>query len=98
MAANSATDQTPPAAEQPTGELMSVNETIARFRGERVLIKVTEDDEDHWPSQGCVVAHSPDRGGERIPGYAIPRGMRNGGLRERRGQERSVGLPPNHFG
>jgi hypothetical protein len=41
---------------------MSVNEAIARFRGEWVLMKVTEYDEDHWPSQGYVVAHSSDRG------------------------------------
>ena len=40
---------------------MSVNEAIARFRGEWVLMKVTEYDEDHWPSRGYVIAHSPDR-------------------------------------
>jgi hypothetical protein len=61
MTANLATDQTSSAAEQPTGELMSVYEAIARFRGEWVLMKVTEYDEDRWPSHGYVIAHSRDR-------------------------------------
>src|SRR5262249_50521995 len=55
------TDQTTTATEQSTGTLMSVNEAIARFRGEWVLLKVTEYDEDYWPSRGYMIAHSPDR-------------------------------------
>src|SRR5262245_35683730 len=61
MTANAPEQITPP-AEQPGGTLMSVKEAIARFRGEWVLMKVTEYDEDHWPSDGYVIAHSLDRG------------------------------------
>jgi hypothetical protein len=63
MTANLTTGQPASAAEQSSGEFMSVNEAIARFRGEWVLMKVTEYDEDHWPSRGYVIAHSPEREG-----------------------------------
>jgi hypothetical protein len=48
-------------SEAPVGELMTVDEVIARYAGERILMKVTEFDEYGWPQRGYVLAHSPDR-------------------------------------
>ena len=45
----------------PDGVLMTMDEAIAQFHGEWVLMKVAEHDEDHWPSKGYVIAHSPQR-------------------------------------
>jgi hypothetical protein len=63
MSANAQVHQTPSEAEQSAGTLMTMNEAIARFHGEWVLMKVTEYDADHWPSKGYVIAHSPKREG-----------------------------------
>ena len=41
---------------------LTVDETIARYRGDWILMKVTGFDEDGWPGQGYVLAHSPRRG------------------------------------
>lgn len=41
----------------------SQDEAIARFYGEWILFQILEEDEDHWPIRGLVVAHSPDRDG-----------------------------------
>jgi hypothetical protein len=62
MTANAHVDRSLPANYQPDGELMTVKEAIAKFHGEWVLMKVTAYDEDHWPSEGYVIAHSPERG------------------------------------
>ena len=63
MTANTHIGQTPSAAEQPAGTPMTVDEAIARFRGEWILMKVTERDADYWPTKGYVIAHSRDREG-----------------------------------
>ncbi|HEY7036109.1 MAG TPA: hypothetical protein VH482_32550 [Thermomicrobiales bacterium] len=39
---------------------MTIDEAIARFQGEWVLMKVTAVDEHHWPSQGYVIVHSSE--------------------------------------
>lgn len=62
MTANTGVEPPAVSGEHPTGTLMTVKEAIARFHGEWVLMKVTEYDEDHWPSEGYMIAHSPDRG------------------------------------
>jgi uncharacterized protein (DUF2336 family) len=49
------------AIEQAGGVLMTVDDAIARFRGDWVLMKVTDHDDAHWPTQGYVLAHSADR-------------------------------------
>jgi len=41
----------------------SQDEAIARFYQEWILFQILEEDEDHWPIRGLVVAHSPDREG-----------------------------------
>ncbi len=61
MTANVHVEQSLPANYQADGELMTVKEAITRFYGEWVLMKVTEYDEDHWPSEGYVIAHAPER-------------------------------------
>jgi hypothetical protein len=38
---------------------LPLDEIIARHRGEWVLMRVTNHDEDYWPSEGYVVAHAP---------------------------------------
>src|SRR6266508_292831 len=37
---------------------LTLEEIIARFRGEGVLMRVTEHDEDHWPAKGYLMAHA----------------------------------------
>lgn len=49
-----------PMSEHPFGELMTVTEAIDRFRGDWVLMKVTEMDDHHWPSNGYVLGHSSE--------------------------------------
>jgi hypothetical protein len=39
-------------------ETLTLDEIIARHRGEWVLMRVTRYDEDHWPAEGSVVAHA----------------------------------------
>ena len=41
---------------------LSLDKIIARFRGEWVLMRVTGHDEEHWPSEGYVLAHAPTQG------------------------------------
>ena len=43
------------------GHELSVDEVIARYHGEWILLLVTRFDERFNPVQGVVVAHSPDR-------------------------------------
>jgi hypothetical protein len=45
-----------PAAEAEP-ESMSVDEVIARYPGQWILMRVTAHDEDKWPSHGQVLAH-----------------------------------------
>ena len=40
----------------------TVEETIALYRDEWILMKVLGFDKDGWPERGLVVAHSPRRG------------------------------------
>jgi hypothetical protein len=40
-------------------ETLSIDEIIARHRGEWVLMRVTEDDEDGWPERGYLLEHAP---------------------------------------
>ena len=40
----------------------TVDETIALYRDEWILMKVSGFDEDGWPERGLVLAHSPHRG------------------------------------
>jgi hypothetical protein len=38
-------------------EVLSVDEVIARYPGEWILMQVTAHDADRWPSHGHVLAH-----------------------------------------
>jgi hypothetical protein len=40
---------------------MSVDDAIARYPGEWILMAVTGSDMDGWPSQGYVLGHHPAR-------------------------------------
>ena len=44
-----------------TAEFMSIEDAIARYRDEWVLMYVVEWDEHHLPQSGHVLAHSPKR-------------------------------------
>ena len=63
MTGNGHIEEAVSAEEQTAGVLMTVKEAIAQFHGEWVLMKVTEYDEDRWPSKGYVIGHSPEREG-----------------------------------
>jgi hypothetical protein len=39
---------------------MSVDEVVARYDDEWILLRITEWDQDGWPSHGEVLAHSSD--------------------------------------
>jgi hypothetical protein len=40
---------------------MTVNEDIARYRDERILMEVTGFDDEGWPECGYLIPHSPRR-------------------------------------
>jgi hypothetical protein len=46
-------------ADQP--EELSMDEIIDRYRGQWILMRVTEDDEDGWPARGYLLARAPSQ-------------------------------------
>jgi hypothetical protein len=57
-----------------TTEGCSIDEMIARYPGEWIVMRVTEYDERHLPARGALIAHtSSRREAQRIWGDEIPR-------------------------
>ena len=47
----------PKAAPEP----LSVEDVVTQYRDQWVLLRITDYDEDHWPSEGHVVAHGSEK-------------------------------------
>jgi hypothetical protein len=61
-------------ADTQTSVICSIDEVIARYPGQWIVMRVTEYDERHLPARGVLIAHARSRrAAARIWGDEIPR-------------------------